>query len=359
MMCYHRKHAWITSSGLVFKDPFDGSPRFTVPCGKCDACRLNNSASWATRIMHESQYCDCGCFLTLTYSPEFCPSDYSLCKKHLQDFNKRLRIWISRHGLPPFRAFLGCGEYGSKFGRPHYHELILGFSPSDLQVAEISYSGLPVFRSQIIEDIWGKGICRVGTLTSASAGYVARYAKKIGANVNVGSRLPCFTLASRNIPLHGIAEGKQGAVGAQWCLDNHASLQHGYITTIDEPTLHKRIPDYYFDLLQKWFPDEYSKIKQLRYDFAMSAQGGVEIIDVLGKPTPFLVKSPIDMSEEELIYLADFIGDTFVLDIPRNALASDDVKLRILDLACKKVARLLAEQSTSLEKLQRRLNHET
>lgn len=43
----------------------------------------------------------------------------TLCKKHLQDFFKRLR---KNTGVK--LQYFACGEYGKKFGRPHYHLLV-------------------------------------------------------------------------------------------------------------------------------------------------------------------------------------------------------------------------------------------
>lgn len=78
-ICYHRKQAWITEKGLKFR-PVLGARRVTVPCGKCLACRANNASQWATRVMHEAEYVKTACFVTLTYSPEHVPFDYSLRK---------------------------------------------------------------------------------------------------------------------------------------------------------------------------------------------------------------------------------------------------------------------------------------
>ena len=92
-VCYHRKLAWLTADGLKFR-PVKGAERVTVPCGKCIACRVNNASQWATRVMHEAQYCESACFITLTYSPDFVPSDYALRKSDLQKFIKRLRTHL-------------------------------------------------------------------------------------------------------------------------------------------------------------------------------------------------------------------------------------------------------------------------
>ena len=57
---------------------FDG--KLTLPCGNCIGCRLERSRQWAVRCMHEASLYEDNCFLTLTYSPEFLPSDGSFEK---------------------------------------------------------------------------------------------------------------------------------------------------------------------------------------------------------------------------------------------------------------------------------------
>lgn len=281
--CYHRKLAYLTADGLEFSLPHGKDYRkVSIPCGKCVACRVNNAAQWATRVCHEMHYADAGCFVTLTYDPDHCPSDYSLSKRDLQLFLKRLRIYLERHNAGRIRAFFAVGEYGSKFGRPHYHVCLIGWQPDDLVFHANSYSCMPIYTSKTLESIWGKGFCPVGTVTSGSAAYVARYSKKVGDNC--GNRTRSFFLSSRNIPL---SNGQQGALGAQWVLDNHAVLRLGYVHHPEKPTLKCRIPDYYFDLLKRWFPEEYELIKQLRYDFAVDEQEGIFCVDYHGKSTAY------------------------------------------------------------------------
>lgn len=281
--CYHRKIAYLTDGGLKFKVPSVPYRKVSIPCGKCVACRVNNAASWATRAMHESQYCDGGCFVTLTYSPEHCPSDYCISKRDVQLFLKRLRKHLSTHG-GSLRAYFAVGEYGTKFGRPHYHILLLGWSPDDLEYHSKSYSGLPVYTSKTLERIWGLGFCPVGTITSGSAAYVARYSKKLDNDSNVGNRTKPFFLASRNIPL---SNGKQGALGAQWVIDNHEALRLGYVSHPSKPSVKCRIPDYYFDLLERWYPSEYEALRRLRYDYAVESNDGVFCVDSNGLPTAY------------------------------------------------------------------------
>lgn len=285
MICYHRRVAWLDpEKGLVFKSPLPRARMVSVPCGKCLACRANNAQSWALRVMHESQYVDSACFVTLTYDPAHCPKDYSLVKKDVQDFMKRLRRQLDYHRLGFVRAYMAVGEYGTKRQRPHYHLLLLGWSPSDLVFFGYSYSGEPIYTSAFMESVWQKGFCPIGTVKENAAAYVARYGRKLFEKKQVRREKP-FLLCSRNIPIDG---DKVGSLGARWVFDNHAALRLGYINVRTAKGVFKRrIPEYYFTLMEKWFPDEYEDIKEYRLDYAMEQTNGILLCDGVDKNPSF------------------------------------------------------------------------
>lgn len=100
------------------------------------------------------------CWATLTYDEAHLP--ITLQKDDLSGFVKRLR---ARMGERRFR-FFGCGEYGEKRKRPHYHVILFGLGQSD---------------EREIEAAWGQGIVQVDRLEPAAVAYVAGYtAKKLG-----------------------------------------------------------------------------------------------------------------------------------------------------------------------------------
>lgn len=138
------------------------------------SCRLAKAQDWATRIHHEASLHDANCFVTLTFSDEFLPSDLSVRPRHLQLFMKRLR---KRLGHERVRYF-GCGEYGDRSLRPHYHVLLFGYAPRDQVPWRRSASGFVVNRSAELEEVWPFGHVEVGSVTTQSAGYVARYVTK-------------------------------------------------------------------------------------------------------------------------------------------------------------------------------------
>lgn len=123
--------------------------------------------------MHERS-----CFITLTYNEESIPTDGSLDVKHWQLFAKRLR-----KRLGPFR-FFHCGEYGDQLGRPHYHACLFGQDFIEDRTFWRQEDQKVYWKSELLEDVWGKGICELSDVTFDSAAYVASYVmKKIGGDM--------------------------------------------------------------------------------------------------------------------------------------------------------------------------------
>ena len=124
-------------------------------------------------MMHEAQMHERNCFLTLTYDQEHLPKGGSLDLRHWQLFAKALR-----NAVGPFR-FFQCGEYGERSGRPHYHAALFGLDFHDARsFVRTTPNGDRLYRSDLVDAKWGRGICRIGELTFDSAAYVARYITK-------------------------------------------------------------------------------------------------------------------------------------------------------------------------------------
>lgn len=229
---------------------------YIVPCGQCLACKINKAYDWATRCMMEMEYYDDNncCFLTLTYAPKYLPklgtSVPTLVKKDLQDFVKRLRIAGDRKKCKKLEAFFGCGEYGSKRGRPHYHLLCFGFSPDDLIYLKLSPTGYPIYRSPFLTRLWKKGHVFVGVgVNEHCAGYVARYVnKKLHCKEDYHGAVEEFCVSSRNIPYGD----KELAIGGRWCLDHLSTVYRGYLNDRKEPDKTRRIPRYFEKLIDKY-----------------------------------------------------------------------------------------------------------
>lgn len=162
-----------------------------LPCGHCLSCRLSHARMWSIRCGYELMTSDSSCFVTLTYNDAHLPDNGSLCKRDYQCFFKRLRKKLNGRRI----RYFGCGEYGEKLARPHYHFIIYGYCPSDLDYF-YSANGSIVYRSKFLQSIWPEGFVSVGEACEQSIKYVCRYVlKKIDWKSPEG-KLPMFTCCS-------------------------------------------------------------------------------------------------------------------------------------------------------------------
>lgn len=129
-----------------------------LPCGHCIICKTNKMSDWLIRIVHEAQASIQSLFVTLTYDNDHLVVNDDdqgiLVKADLQKFFKRLR----KQGCKV--RYYAVGEYGTKFGRPHYHVILFAQRPIDFTH---------------IQSAWNLGRIHVGTLTPASAAYTLKY----------------------------------------------------------------------------------------------------------------------------------------------------------------------------------------
>lgn len=124
-------------------------------------------------------------FLTLTFDDDHLPPDRSISVRDIQLFMKKIR---NTHGKGI--RYFACGEYGEptaisdgNLGRPHYHLLVFGLDFEDKYPWEKRRGNL-LYRSESLEQSWPYGFSTIGSLTTQSAGYVARYIlKKITGEV--------------------------------------------------------------------------------------------------------------------------------------------------------------------------------
>lgn len=166
----------------------------SVPCGQCMPCRIMRSLEWSVRLRDELGYWSSSCFLTLTYDDENIPPFGSLRKAHVQSFIRSLRLYMAVKNEKIKYYFVG--EYGSNTFRPHYHAIIFGFYPDDI---DCHHSSLE------LRDIWSYGFNYVGKVENDSIQYVTGYIRKklLGKGSQVkysGSGLePPFSLSSNGI----------------------------------------------------------------------------------------------------------------------------------------------------------------
>lgn len=147
-----------------------------VPCGQCAGCKLEHSRQWAVRCMHELKMhagSNWGsAMLNLTYDNKHLPYGYTLSLADYQNFLKKLRK-VRGPGL----RFFGCGEYGDKFGRPHYHIITFNYRPTDTKLVQRKET-YNYYSSESLSDLWGKGNIIIGDVSFDSCAYVARYCLK-------------------------------------------------------------------------------------------------------------------------------------------------------------------------------------
>lgn len=169
MPCYHPLSAQRGADGSIKIGGQSAGNKFSdvdnkwlyLPCGSCVGCIKSRARDWAIRCSLELQYHDAACWATLTYDDANVP--LSLDKSHLALFMRRLRKRMPKASV----RFFASGEYGEKFGRPHYHPILYG-----------------VEDEKVIQDSWARengkpfGFAKMHTVSMAGIAYVAGYVQK-------------------------------------------------------------------------------------------------------------------------------------------------------------------------------------
>lgn len=235
-----------------------------LPCGKCVGCRLEYSRNWAVRACHEASLYDSNCFITLTYNRENLPPGGSLVKDHFRAFMKRFRERVRyESGRTGIRAMY-CGEYGDKFGRPHFHACLFNYDFEDKKFWKKSRPGrfsrapeMDLYRSPFLEEMWPEGYSSVGSMTFESAAYVARYIMKKQKGPDAAH---VYAKAGKAPEFLEVPRGP--GLGAGWI-----EKYYGDVFPSDEVILGgKRFkpPVYYMDWFEKKFPAEAAEVMRNR-----------------------------------------------------------------------------------------------
>lgn len=260
MPCYHPIPAWYAKDrnesgkrSMVFS-PQSGvmeKVQAQVPCGTCIGCKLERARGWAVRCMHEAQLHDSNSFVTLTYDDKHVPRIDGIPTLRPEDmvkFLKRLRKQF------PVR-FFQCGEYGANTLRPHHHALLFGvWFPDRVRYGYGSDGESPVFSSKRLDELWGYGKCLIGEVSSASAGYVARYTLKKQVDTRAFSgdlRVPEYLTMSRN---PGIGRGWWDLYWRDWYARDYMVVNGNKV----------KPPRYYDSLVEKFSPGLLRSIKSGR-----------------------------------------------------------------------------------------------
>lgn len=242
----------------------EGLPEMQLPCGKCSECVKDYYTAWATRGFRELVQWESSVFITLTYDNENLPGDYSLKKKDVQDFIKRVKKHFKSNKENPVRQIY-CGEYGKKTLRPHYHVILFNVDFTDKQKHYVSDGGKQVFTSETLSRLWGKGNCDFGYAEPESIAYLFKYVLKKKTrkekekplyHEHDGCIYECeheFIEASRN-----------PGIGA--CARDSSSIRKGFLVTNG---VKSKLPKYYLEYLKKTDLPKFLEIQDKRATFAL------------------------------------------------------------------------------------------
>lgn len=266
MTCFYPQEYYKTIDGRLTKNKrkaVSHMHKVTIPCRGCIGCRMDHETTWMVRNLKEAQLHKSSRCLTLTYSDKHVPRDYSLSRRAMQLFMKRLR---KRFADSKLRFFL-VGEYGSKTDRPHYHALIYGL-PSDGEYKWSSVEGRNYYRSSEVEKAWQEqGHVLIGDVTPQSAAYVSGYLLKNsdGWNKNYEfSHLETGELIERQAPF--MACSNRPGIGRDWALRYSEEIfTHDSVPYIKGGNMRfAATPEYFLKALERDNADDVEAIRKAR-----------------------------------------------------------------------------------------------
>lgn len=247
----------------------------TIPCKKCIGCRLDYSREWANRGYLESKQWEQNYFVTLTYNDENLPKNESLEPKHFTTFLKDLRANLRDNDIQSSGVrFMGCGEYGSERGRPHYHLILFNCQlPTDSFYEPRIINKSTYWRNKIIEEEWDYGFSNVSDVTWNTIAYTARYiTKKVyGAQAEeeykAQGKEPEFFRSSR-----------MPGIGGYYYAENKDKIyENDEIIITNKKGAQSTKPPKYFDrLLEK---EDAERVKQLKRERRKRAESEMRIAD--------------------------------------------------------------------------------
>lgn len=262
MPCSTPLRGYRTDGGVIFKTAGDLSQTIELPCGQCVECNLERSRQWAIRCMNEAQLWPHNSAITLTY--ETAPRE--LIYRDFQLFLKRIR---QRYAHKTIRFYMG-GEYGERNGRPHFHALLFNHDFKDKVYYKTTQAGSKLYKSEILESLWGHGYTSTGECNFQAAAYIARY---------------CLAPVDRSSATQEIIDPDTGEVHARRREFSKMSLRPGigkewlekYMTdvyphgAIVHDGIEQKPPRYYDTLWERRNPDAHAKLKEERTKKARDA----------------------------------------------------------------------------------------
>lgn len=236
------------------------------------------------RCMHEASLYERNCFITLTYNDAHLPANRNLEYSDFQKFMKRFR---KRFPSTKIRFYM-AGEYGEKFGRPHFHACIFNFDFPDRKYLKTTGSGSKLYTSKLLESLWldnlgqSIGYSSIGDVNFQSAAYVARYImkKRTGSGIDPKTGKPYDAVYDyvdeetgevlKRTPEFNKMSLKPG-IGSDWYVKYKSDVYpHDYIVVNG---MKVKPPKFYDRKFMKDSPFEYD---QLVYEREIDAQARAE-----------------------------------------------------------------------------------
>ena len=273
----------------------EGDPTvMSIRCRNCLGCRMDKTRDWAIRCAHEAHTsitksgllkgAPDASFLTLTYDDAHLPHSVKKVKADHQKFIKRARKALSKLRDQDVQLrYLHSGEYGEKSGRPHAHTLLYGESFADCRrpIKRLAGGGF-LYASPVLDRLWrcqddgcgcegSYGFASIGTVSFASAAYVARYALK-KANGEMAEIYPEELDASTGeiVPIPPYSTmSKQPPIGRPY-YDRYRDEMYKHDSTVlavdADKTETFRIPRTYDEWFKKEDPREWENVRDRRIE---------------------------------------------------------------------------------------------
>lgn len=273
-----------------------------IGCGRCPSCRLKKANEWSLRCRLEAEQHEHNYFLTLTYDDMHLPNaaDYGvdafvdfdgqlvtscLERSHVVDFVKRLRDRVKNEfGVDGVKVFYS-GEYGDRYGRPHYHILLMGMPDlskdlSFLFARQVKGVRAEYFSSSLMNSCWHSRGNRLSTMgfvvlsdcTPDSIAYTTRYTLKKQSSVNM-FHVEQKAVAYRNdglnvVPLPNYFSGQSRrpgiAAGVYEQYKEDMAAGRPILTNFGDSVIRTSPPDYFDRLFKLEDPDTFALISERR-----------------------------------------------------------------------------------------------
>lgn len=164
-----------------------------VPCGQCLNCLSAKRAELSIRLqIHTKYYNGSTMMITLTYDNDHLVygNDMTLFRPHVSEFIKSYKRKNNLHN--DVFTYFGCGEYGDRFSRPHYHLVFFGDS-----VLERLFWQDIALAEEHLRECWPHGNVWCGIADVSGIHYVCKYVMKEDIN-QISDQLP-FPVYSKKL----------------------------------------------------------------------------------------------------------------------------------------------------------------